>query len=167
MPRAARPKPRALRIPKAKRDRFLELIREGKLRPAAAAEVGETGTRFRSLCRHSPAFAEQYQQAVTAGRPALVESLRGELLRRALDDPSRMGDRALHQALILYDDEYRDKQQHQRLEHTGPMGGPMEVNLDDRGRLDLGAKLDRILELARETPGVPASSNGHRNGGAD
>jgi hypothetical protein len=55
------------------RERFLELIREGKTRQEAAEEVGSTSTRFRTFINgsseESQRFAERYLEALAdAGR---------------------------------------------------------------------------------------------------
>jgi hypothetical protein len=84
-------------ITKEQREAFLALVREGKTRPQAAAELGLTGTRFRSLCNHDPAFSQAYEEARAEGRGNFRDQLRTDWITRA-----QTSDRLLWSLCITY-----------------------------------------------------------------
>jgi hypothetical protein len=76
---------------------FLNLIREGWLRPRAAREVGSTGTKFRGLAKRDPDFRKAYEEAVEIGEPSWHENLREEYRRRAFLN----SDKLLHNLALI------------------------------------------------------------------
>lgn len=79
------------------REEFLNLIREGWLRPRAAREVGSTGTKFRGLAKRDPDFKKAYDEAVEIGEPSWRENLREEYRRRAFLN----SDKLLHNLALV------------------------------------------------------------------
>lgn len=120
------------RVTRAQKDEFLLLVASGKSRPEAARLVKSTGTRMRSLVNplapnYDPVFATAYAAALEAQGPAIVDDLREELVARALDRKHH-SDRPLHQALLLYDPEYRAAHQ-QRLAVGAKAGADGEIQI--------------------------------------
>ena len=97
----------------AKRQRFLDAIRDGKNRQQAAALVGLTGSRVRKVSRegsaaYDPVFADLYAEALEDGNAHTAEILAEEGLRRQLgSDPASKSDRGLHNERIFRDPDYR------------------------------------------------------------
>lgn len=124
---------RIRRITPARKQQFLEHVRQGMNRKDAAAQVGETGTKFRAMVRegcsvYDPVFAAAYAEALEEGRELVAESLAAEGLRRQLDDPELKSDRGLHNERIFRDPAYRAAHR-QQVEHTGKDGDKLEVVL--------------------------------------
>ena len=125
-----RSKPKAklpvVRITRAQKARFLELIAEGNTRQAAAAAVKVTGTKLRALCNplavnYDAAFATAYQAAVDAGNGPIVEALHEAALVAALDPSHLSFNRANHNQLLYRDPVYRAA--HQRTLAAGAKVG--------------------------------------------
>lgn len=137
----------------AQRNAFLELIRDGKPRNIAAAEVGTTGSRFRAMCRegaatYDPAFADAYADACAAGERGLIDKL-DELALQRLADPATASDRALHNERIFRDPDYRaaHRQQGASVSVTTEME-VTNVHIAIEGARDrLVQKLAPVLEL--------------------
>ena len=145
----------------ADRRRILELVAAGKSRPAAARELGTTGSAIRALLKRDPAFADAYTEAAEEGgyvRDACIrESLYALAERTDIQiDELAIGDRidpAGVKALLaiaearLPEFEYRRKR---RLEHTTPDGKPFPLQIDvsklSDDELDL---METLLEQAR------------------
>lgn len=64
-----------MEISEENREKFLERVREGMNRQQAAEAVGETGTRFKFLCRRDVAFNRRYMEAEIEGKGSLVDRL--------------------------------------------------------------------------------------------
>lgn len=90
-------------ISEEQREEFLTLIKEGWTRPAAAREVGSTGTKFRGLATRDKEFRLEYEEAVTLGEPAWRENLRAEYRRRAFLN----SDKLLHNLALITLDEFK------------------------------------------------------------
>lgn len=84
-------------ITEEQKEEFLNLIREGWLRPRAAREVGSTGTKFRGLAKRDPEFRKAYDEAVEIGEPSWRENLREEYRRRAFLN----SDKLLHNLALV------------------------------------------------------------------
>ena len=85
------------------KEEFLTLIREGWTRPAAAREVGSTGTKFRGLASRDEEFRARYEEAVEVGEPAWRENLREEYRRRAFLN----SDKLLHNLALISLEEFK------------------------------------------------------------
>jgi hypothetical protein len=70
-------------ITKQQRDEFLEHVREGMNRAQAAAHLGMTGRRFRSLANRDDEFAAAYEEASAEGRATFQDDLREQWRKRA------------------------------------------------------------------------------------
>lgn len=103
-------------------EQFLELVREGHNRPAAARLVNPryTGHLFRSLCRKDSYFREAYEQAVDAQREARADRIL-ELWDEKLPDSERL----LLEAANTWLPE-RAYVRKQKLELEGADGGPVQ-----------------------------------------
>jgi hypothetical protein len=84
-------------ITKQQREEFLRHVREGMNRAQAAAQVGVTGSRFRSLCLRDEQFAALFEEASAEGRDNFLDDLREQWRRRA-----EVSDRLLTLRLITY-----------------------------------------------------------------
>ena len=84
-------------ISEEQKEEFLNLIKEGWLRPRAAREVGTTGTKFRGLAKRDPEFRQAYDEAVEIGEPSWHENLREEYRRRAFLN----SDKLLHNLALI------------------------------------------------------------------
>lgn len=128
------------RITKPDRSRFLDLIRDGKNRSAAAHELELSARRLRAMCNpqsttnYDAGFAAAYEAAVEEGRPAMVEELDRQWVERAREDNRLFALRleAFHPAL-----EHR-RLRHSRVEHSGGL---------TVGLLDLSRYTDEELEM--------------------
>lgn len=135
--RRSRPvaKPKALSIPKAHVDQYLDLVASGTESPDAARQVGAsyTGRLFRSLAVNDPVFAARLAEAVEEGRRSRSEEYVAELraARRHVALVEK-NPRTLHYESIAYDDDYRAKHltAKTQVEMTGPAGGSLEVRVD-------------------------------------
>ena len=90
-------------ISEEQKEEFLNLIREGWTRPAAAREVGSTGTKFRGLATRDEEFKKAYDEAVEVGEPAWRENLRAEYRRRAFLN----SDKLLHNLALIELEEFK------------------------------------------------------------
>lgn len=133
-----------MKITEQQKREFLEHVRDGLSRPEAARKVGETGTRFRSLCRNDPLFDADYQAARDTGVEAKCDSLRDVFWERALAGNSNGSDRLLLVLAEAYLPELEHRRRY-RVEHTGADGGPMRI---DTGKLT-DEQLETLLEMLR------------------
>lgn len=78
------------------RERFLDALRDGKMRPDAAqhAHASLTGTAFRRLISRDQEFAQEVENAEAEGLLERIDLVRSALMRRALD-PEEKSLRAL------------------------------------------------------------------------
>lgn len=125
------PKPKALRIPPAKRARYLELVATGTPLDKAARDIGATGRLMRSLAHNDPEFAQARQDAIAEARAQDLEEyvpkLRAARRKLAVDE---LDGRMLHYESIANDPDYRAAHMKSQVEMTGPAGGPVEVRVD-------------------------------------
>lgn len=152
---AERARPKALAIPKAKRDEYLDRVANGEDRAVVANDLGCTGRLFRSLARNDPDFARRLDEAIAEGKQSHADQYTAELrqARRHVALIER-NPRTLHYESIAYDPDYRAAHQRHQLEMTGPDGGPLEVQVAVEHTPDqVAAILGRLQQLGLVQPG--------------
>jgi hypothetical protein len=154
------------------RTRFLKLVSAGNKRPEAARTMGLTGSAFKTLCNpksihYDEKFAQQYAdlvaQEAASYKDEVWEAATNLLLERLRS--GEISDRLLSSTLAGVDHPLFTWLKRSRIEHTGPDGGPIQI--DDRVRLELVSHLTRVLDVAGETPALPAGNGRVAVGGAD
>ncbi len=160
------------------REKFLELISDGKTRQEAAEQIGSTGSRLRGLIGRDPVFAQAYADALeTAGNPEnplsmkietlervrMLERLLDEYIMRALDvERGRSGssNRALANLLTLLHDTFKPfLEARTRHIHEGAVGVYALPQIDtDKWTLEqhqefvsLRKRMNELLTLAQPT----------------
>lgn len=127
------------------REKFLQLVADGKNRADAAAEVDSTGTAFRSLCRNNQAFNTAYEEALRTGRAGLRDTIRKTFLDRALDGSTQGSDRLL---LVLAETHLPEfawrREQRVHHDHTGRVEVAVDVEV---ALAEVRAQLARVVPL--------------------
>lgn len=133
------------------RDAFLKLVADGKNRADAAAEVGSTGSAFRSLCRNNQAFNTAYEAALHAGRAGIRDTIRKTFFDRALDGSTQGSDRLL---LVLAETHLPElawrREQRVHHDHTGRVEVAVDVEV---ALAEVRAQLARVVPLHGQLDG--------------
>lgn len=174
------------RVTQAHRERFLELVRNGKDRQAASLALGFTGTTFRNLCRTDPQFGEQYEEAREAGaeyRASFVDWLAEGLIVVDADGNPSINPEAPPQVVLRWLERWNPAWK------TGSSSTTVNVNSETENHTHVhvegfaeqlrerlvkaieGAEVVRVdkpgmaqLPPGAHTNGANGSTNGHRNG---
>jgi hypothetical protein len=136
------PPGRTARLTEEIKESFLNAIKEGMLVEAAAKEVGYTGRWMMKIRHRDPDFDAAWTDATMTGRLVRADVVESEIHRRAIEGiPERVyykgkliytATRYSDTLLMFYakslDERFRDRST-QELQHSGPGGAPLSVDV--------------------------------------